>query len=106
MVNKISVDAVKSLIDNNEKVTIVDVRRLQETQRGFIPKSLLIPLDDIRNKIENVITQKENKIVLYCLSGSRSIQAAEILNELGYKNVHSMENGLLAWRAKQYPLTT
>ncbi len=105
MISTISVDDVKNLIDSGEKVTLVDVRTLLETQRGYIPNSLFIPLDKIKNQIEEKIPQKESKIILYCLSGSRSSQAAEMMSELGYKNVFSMENGLLAWRIKKYPLS-
>jgi len=44
------------------------------------------------------------KIFVYCLSGSRSVHAVDVMVKPGYTNVFDMEHGLLGWRAKYFPV--
>lgn len=101
----ISVDDVKMSIDKNQSVNIIDVRTPEEVVRGKIVGSINVPVDNI-TKIKSLISDKNSTIYLYCLSGSRSNIATEQLQQMGYTNVFSMANGLLAWKIKQYPLVT
>lgn len=101
MSKQISVEDVHAALGNTE-VAIIDVRTSGEFLRGSIQGSTNIPVDEIREKIESVIPDKEKAIYLYCLSGSRSETAANILTGLGYTNAYSMTNGLLMWRSKKY----
>ncbi len=103
MVN-IQVDELKRKIDTGEKITIIDVRTPIEVARGKIVKSVNIPLDFFESEIERKVKDKNSEVYLYCLSGSRSIMAAQIMEQKGYKNVFNVLSGLLAWRAKGYPL--
>ncbi len=52
---------------------------------------------------EKILKDKKQTIYIYCLSGSRSIQATESLRKMGYENAFNVKSGLLAWRAKRYP---
>lgn len=105
MVKQISADEVHAAIDNAE-VTIIDVRTPQEVAKGVIKGSLTIPLDELESKIEERIADKSRTIYLYCLSGSRSEVAADMLTNLGYTQAFSMSNGLLMWRFKKFELTS
>lgn len=102
--NQITVAEVKEALDKKEEVVILDVRSQEEVERGKIDGSIHLPMDEIVSKVNSVIPDKNSKVIIYCLSGSRSFIAAEFLENLGYKNVFDMANGLLAWRAKGYPL--
>lgn len=103
MVN-IQVDELKRKIDSGEKITIIDVRTPMEVTRGKIENSLNLPLDFFESEIERKVKDKNSEVYLYCLSGSRSIMAAQIMEQKGYKNVFNVLSGLLAWRSKGYPL--
>ena len=103
MVN-IDVSEVKNKIDNKEEIVIIDVRTTPEHLRGKIEGSINIPLDVFEKKIEEIISDKEEPVYLYCLSGSRSEVAAQIMDQLGYKNVFNIISGLLAWKNKGYAL--
>lgn len=103
MVN-VQVDDLKRKIDSGDKVTIIDVRTPMEVSRGKIENSVNIPLDFFDSEIELKVKDKDTNVYLYCLSGSRSIMAAQIMERKGYKNVFNVLSGLLAWRAKGYPL--
>lgn len=103
-VPEITVEELKKLLASNEKYTLVDVRTADEYSRGKIRGSINVPLDDLASKIESIIPDKSAKIYVYCLSGSRSLNASHILQKLGYKNICNVKSGLLAWQMHQYPM--
>jgi rhodanese-related sulfurtransferase len=103
-VPKISAEEVKQALDTKKNVTILDVRTQQEYAKAKIAGSLNLPVDQIAEKITNVLPDKKQTIYVYCLSGSRSIHAVNTMKKLGYSDVYDMQNGLLAWRIKKFPL--
>lgn len=102
-VNEVSVEEIKKMMEKGDKLTIIDVRTEPEFERGRIEGSINIPLDKI-DTATNKIADKNSNVYVYCLSGSRSAMAAGSLVKMGYKNTYNIKSGLLAWRAKQYPL--
>ncbi|MFZ2026692.1 MAG: rhodanese-like domain-containing protein [Microgenomates group bacterium] len=105
MAKQITADDVHTAIGNAE-VTIIDVRTPEEVIKGAIKGSVSIPLDELESKIEEQIPDKNRTIYLYCLSGSRSEVAADMLTNRGYSQAFSMSNGLLMWRFKKFELTS
>jgi rhodanese-related sulfurtransferase len=103
-VPQVTVEEVKNAIDAKENVVLLDVRTTGEYAQGKIKNSLNIPLDQVGKSVEKHIPNKEKKIYVYCLSGARSSSAVGIMIGLGYTNVSTMASGMLAWRAKGYPV--
>lgn len=101
---EISADEVKKSLDNHEKAILLDVRTPDEYSREKIKGSINIPLNELSEKIEEYISDKNQLTYVYCRSGSRSSYATNIMRKMGYTNVFNMANGLLAWHVKQYPL--
>lgn len=102
----VSVDAVSQALAANEDIRILDVRTAAEYGRGHIQQSINIDLSSLHTAIEEAIPNKKQAIYVYCLSGSRSQLAVPLLERLGYANVYNVQSGLLAWRAKRYPLVS
>lgn len=75
-------------------VTIIDVRSKQEYDEGHIDGAILIPEYEIKEKIEEIVKNKEEKILVYCSSGTRSKIAQEELIKKGYKNVYNLKDGV------------
>ncbi len=100
------IDAQQVFSDMNGKkgIILIDVRTSHEFSRGHIKGSINMPLTELSVTIRGEVPDKNTTIIVYCLSGSRSAQAADLLLKKGYKNVFSMTSGLLAWRGHQYPL--
>lgn len=100
---EVTVEMLKNMMDNNENLLVIDVRTIGEYEKGKIPGSINIPVDQIES-IENKSIDKNSRIYVYCLSGSRSAIAVDRLIKMGYKNAFNVKSGLLAWRVK-YPLS-
>ncbi len=103
MANQINPDIVFAAI-GNPSVSILDVRTPTEYSKGAIKGSVNVPVDEIAEKIGTFVSDKNRVIYLYCLSGSRSQMATDILAGLGYTHAFSMTNGLLMWRFNKYEL--
>ena len=92
----ITAQEAKVIMDSQEDYTILDVRTQEEYDQGHIPGAILIPDTEIKAKAEDVLTDKEQMILVYCRSGRRSKLAAETLVELGYTNIKEF-GGIIDW---------
>ena len=96
----ISVEELKSRLDQGEQINIIDVREPHE-HTEFNIGGTLIPLGKIQTmQVEELDDLKEQEIILYCRSGNRSGQACLILDTLGFKNTKNLTGGMLAWQEK------
>ena len=89
----ISYKELKKFIKNKE-IYLIDVRSGQEYEEGHLDGALNIPLYNIEKDIEKNIKNKDDTIILYCSSGSRSKKAKEILEKLGYGEVYNLKEGI------------
>lgn len=87
----------KALMDSESAYTIVDVRTIAEYEEGHIPGAVLLPLDEVAERAEELLPDKEELLLVYCRSGRRSKQAAQQLVRLGYTNVKEF-GGILDWQ--------
>ncbi|MGL5541142.1 MAG: rhodanese-like domain-containing protein [Erysipelotrichaceae bacterium] len=85
---KMSSEELAMLVKNKE-VVLLDVRQGVEYKSGHIPGSVNIPLSTLENRIKSLVKQKDQRIVVHCLSGSRSAQAASTLRAMGYTQVEN-----------------
>ena len=83
----ITAEEAKTIMDTQEGYVILDARAQDEYDQGHIPGAFLIPDTEIKAKAEEILTEKDQLILVYCRSGRRSKLAAEALVELGYTNV-------------------
>lgn len=94
--NKITSEEAKSIIDTEEDVIILDVRTKEEFDDGHIENALLLPNTEIKDKVEELIPDKDAKILVYCRSGNRSASATKDILELGYTDVSDF-GGIIDW---------
>ena len=92
----ITAEEAKQIIDSEEGYIILDVREQDEYDAGHIPGAILISHEEIAEKAEDVLTDKDQLILVYCRSGRRSKIAAEALAELGYTNIKEF-GGIIDW---------
>ena len=92
----ITAEEAKQIMDSEEGYIILDVRTQEEYDQGHIPGAIVISHEEIEEKAEEVLTDKDQLILVYCRSGRRSKLAAEALVELGYTNIKEF-GGIIDW---------
>ena len=92
----ITAEDAKRIMDSGEDYIILDVRTQEEYDAGHIPGAIVVPHEEITEKAEEVLMDKDQLILVYCRSGRRSKIAAEALTELGYTNIKEF-GGILDW---------
>ena len=84
---------------------IIDVRDKDEWDEGHIPGATHMSRGTIELDIEEKVPEPNAMVICHCGGGGRSALAAESLQKMGYKNVHSMAGGFKAWKAAGLPAT-
>lgn len=96
--------AAEWVATNRDKVHILDVRGRDELagSLGQLEDSQCVPLDELRDRIEEV--PRDRPVVTICQSGRRSAMAATILRNAGRQDVANIHGGLLEWHRLSLPL--
>lgn len=84
----------------SEKLNLIDVRQPDE-HADFNIGGLLLPLGNIMSmQIEDIEDLKNQEVICYCRSGQRSMQAAMMLETMGFTNVKNLAGGMMGWESK------
>ena len=84
------------------KVTLVDVRTTDEASLGSIPGAVNIPLDDLRERMNEIPTDRP--VYLFCGVGLRGYLASNILKGHGYQDVRNLIGGLKTYKSATTPV--
>lgn len=76
------------MMNNETDYIIIDVRTESEYQQGHIKNAINIPNESIDESVSEILTDKDQLLLVYCRSGNRSKQASEKLAKLGYSNIY------------------
>ncbi|MFN4082245.1 MAG: rhodanese-like domain-containing protein [Bacteroidia bacterium] len=84
---------------------LIDVRTPQETKKGVIPNARLLNMfdDNFENEINKL--DKSQTYYVYCASGGRSSETAEMMIKKGFKHVVDLEGGYTRWVKESLPTT-
>jgi sulfur-carrier protein adenylyltransferase/sulfurtransferase len=99
-VPEIPVEELKRRLDKGEDIFVLDVREPHEYQICNI-NGYLIPLGDLPKRVHELDSSRE--IVAHCRSGARSAKAVDFLRQAGFKKVHNLAGGILAWADRVDP---
>jgi len=95
-VMKINAQQAKNIMDTTQGYIILDVRTPSEYENGHVPGAILLPDYELKEKAASILKDKEQVILVYCRSGSRSSRAAKNLVDLGYTNIYDF-GGIISW---------
>ena len=96
-------DFAKGISQNN--IQLLDVRTQNEYNSGHLKNAFLADWTDKQAFTERVQYLDKNKpVYTYCLSGGRSQAAAQWLKQEGFKEVHNLDGGIIAWKNENEPL--
>jgi len=97
-------EEVRRRQEAGERFLLIDVREDEEWQRGHARGAKHLGKGIIERDIEKTVPDHDAEIVLYCGGGFRSALAADALQQMGYRNVRSMDGGWRRWTALGYPV--
>ena len=100
--NQVDPGQVQTLMEENPRPFLLDVRTPEEFQQGHINGSVLIPLNDLANRMNRI--PKDKVVVCICASGSRSSAAARKLEAAGYQ-VKNLRGGIDRWMRSGFPVS-
>ena len=98
---EINIDQFKEMRDNGDDFVLVDVREYHEYDIANIEGSVLIPLGEVADRLDEL--NPDDEIVVHCHHGGRSMKATQYLIDQGFKNVKNLAGGIDAWAEKYDP---
>lgn len=94
---ELTVAQTKTLLEKNEEILIIDVRTREEYNGGHIKGAILIPHDELYDRLDEIKEYKNKPILVYCRTQNRSEEAEKILKENGFNQIYQMIDGFSQW---------
>lgn len=96
-ITKMSPSEVNASFYANEGAQLVDVRTTEEFTVSHLKdaQNICVTTDDFKEKVKEL--DKNKPVYLYCKKGGRSAKAAEILADLGFKEIYDLQGGITNW---------
>ena len=98
----ISVQVANDMINNNTgypNLLVLDVRTPEEYNEKHLYNATLIPVDELGTRLNEIESYNDTEIIVYCRSGSRSLQASNLLVANNFSKIYNMLGGINAWIA-------
>lgn len=100
----ISPKEANALLQKDENVFLLDVRTPEEFAQEHIEGSTLVPVQVLSEKLSELQSVKDKKIIVYCHSGNRSVVASRLLSKNGFTPLN-VKGGITEWKAEGLKVT-
>jgi len=101
----LAVEQLRERLAGEGKPLVLDVRSVEDFigEQGHIAGAVNIPLEELPQRLEELVPYLESTISIVCRTDKRSAKAALLLGKQGYADVHVVQNGMTAWNQAGYP---
>ncbi|MBF0194508.1 MAG: rhodanese-like domain-containing protein [Magnetococcales bacterium] len=104
-VKKLTVHELVEKLGANPPIVLIDVRTKAEYDAGHAKGSRLIPLNELKGRVEEVKKMcPDSTVAVVCRSGNRSLSGTVILKRAGFENVYNVSGGMIHWEGQGYPV--
>lgn len=103
-IREVTVEETRRRLKASTGARLLDVREDNEWEAGHAQGAEHLGKGIIERDIEGRVPDKDTELILYCGGGYRSALAADMLQKMGYRNVHSMTGGWRAWKESGAPV--
>jgi rhodanese-related sulfurtransferase len=103
-IREVSVAETRERMAADNSVRLIDVREDHEWNATHAAGAEHLSKGLIERDIEVSVPDKATEVILYCGGGFRSALAADVLQQMGYRNVFSMAGGWKAWQDSGSPI--
>jgi phage shock protein E len=93
----VSISEAKSIATANAEMVWLDVRTPEEIALGKIDGAVEMDFNDPAFSEKVGALDKEKEYVVYCAAGGRSARAVELMQQMGFTNIHNMTEGYTGW---------
>ena len=103
MADRMSPEALKSLLTGNTQFAFIDVREAGEYNTSHIPGSSLISRRHLEFQLPLAVPYKGTHVILCDDDGRRVPLAAATVERMGYRHVSVLDGGINRWVSRDYP---
>lgn len=103
MPRQLDVQTLANKLAQGEPVFLLDVRQPWESAVATLPNSVLIPLNELPQRADEIEPSADAQVVVYCHHGIRSLSGAAYLEQHGIRDVVSLAGGIDAWSLQVDP---
>ena len=89
---------------NRERAVVIDVCEAEEFAAGHVGGAKNVPLNQLEERLPQVVKNKTVPVILVCASGGRAMRAEGIARKLGYEKAQAMAGGLKSWKDANLPV--
>lgn len=93
LVINVEADELAMDIPFDSRLTVVDVRRMNEFAEGHVANAINMPLDEMADVAQIAQLEEDQNLYVHCKSGYRSVIAASLLKQQGYHNLRNVLGG-------------
>jgi len=96
---------LEEVIANKADTLLLDIREPYEFDAMHIKDAINVPRGvlemacdyDYEETVPELVEAREREIIVICRSGKRSILAADVMQQMGYRRVRSLKTGMRGW---------
>lgn len=96
---RITADEAQLLMQQEQDYLILDVRSPEEYAAGHIPNAINIPMEQFGEEPPKELPDRNQTIFVYCVKGVHSMDVANRLAHMGYKNIVEI-GGIQDWHGE------
>jgi metal-sulfur cluster biosynthetic enzyme/rhodanese-related sulfurtransferase len=93
---EVSAAEAQALWERDPSVVVLDVRTPAEFASGHVPRAVLVPLDEIEDRLDE-LPERDAPLLVVCAAGGRSLAACRTLAEHGWTRLLNLAGGMHAW---------
>ncbi len=102
-IREVTQEELRQWIAEGKDMILVDVREANDHAHSRIENSTNVPRGVLELEIDEAAPDRNRTVVTYCGGGGRSALAADVLQQMGYRDVYSLQGGYKQWKEKPYP---
>jgi len=84
---------------------ILDVRTPAEFREGHIEGAVLLDISAPEFETRVSALDRGKTYLVYCRTGNRSLRAVQTMERLGFRSIYHMNQGIVGWQQKKFPLS-
>jgi len=103
-VNKLDTQNFDKKLKEAKDPVLIDVRTPGEYAQGHLANAISMDIysNDFKSRASKL--DKSKPVFVYCKAGSRSDSAADVLSDLGFKEIYDLNGGIISWQKANKPI--